>query len=173
MSFNKTIDDFSFRWTLIYQPLGFGEHHFLGVDKSQCPPYEKSLIVYYYSSLILHCTFYPFFVPWSITPHSTECLFKVYKCTEKFLFLQKSYNISVIWRWISFFYKTYSYPTIPDYPSCDFWFLPRLKGEDTIPFVLIQIYMKVKILLVMNVFVHVVIQYKLTESVLKKNEYKF
>ena len=42
----KTIDDFSFRWTLIYQPLGNdGEHHFLGVDKSQCPPYEKSLIV--------------------------------------------------------------------------------------------------------------------------------
>jgi hypothetical protein len=42
------------RWTLIYQSLGsdvhlsvgFGEHHFLGVDKSQCPPYEKSLIVY-------------------------------------------------------------------------------------------------------------------------------
>ena len=32
VSFNKTID-------------GFGEHHFLGVDKSQCPPYEKSLIV--------------------------------------------------------------------------------------------------------------------------------
>jgi hypothetical protein len=37
----------------IYQPVevmftsavGFGEHHFLGVDKSQCPPYEKSLIV--------------------------------------------------------------------------------------------------------------------------------
>ena len=27
--------------------VGFGEHHFLGVDKSQCPPYEKSLIVYY------------------------------------------------------------------------------------------------------------------------------
>jgi hypothetical protein len=26
--------------------IGFGEHHFLGVDKSQCPPYEKSLIVY-------------------------------------------------------------------------------------------------------------------------------
>ena len=25
--------------------VGFGEHHFLGVDKSQCPPYEKSLIV--------------------------------------------------------------------------------------------------------------------------------
>ena len=24
--------------------VGFGEH-FLGVDKSQCPPYEKSLIV--------------------------------------------------------------------------------------------------------------------------------
>jgi hypothetical protein len=24
---------------------GFGEHHFLGVDKSQCPPYEKSLLV--------------------------------------------------------------------------------------------------------------------------------
>jgi hypothetical protein len=23
----------------------FGEHHFLGVDKSQYPPYEKSLIV--------------------------------------------------------------------------------------------------------------------------------
>ena len=22
-----------------------GEHHFLGVDKSQCPPYGKSLIV--------------------------------------------------------------------------------------------------------------------------------
>jgi hypothetical protein len=21
--------------------VGFGEHHFLGVDKSQCPPYEK------------------------------------------------------------------------------------------------------------------------------------
>jgi len=71
------------------------------------------------------------------------------------------------------FYKTYSYPTIP---SCDFLFLPRLKGEDlyiAIPFVLIQIYMQVKILLVMNVFVHVVIRYKLTESVLKKNEYKF
>jgi hypothetical protein len=27
--------------------VGFGEHHFLGIDKSQCPPYEKSLIVYY------------------------------------------------------------------------------------------------------------------------------
>jgi hypothetical protein len=26
--------------------VGFGEHHFLGFDKSQCPPYEKSLIVY-------------------------------------------------------------------------------------------------------------------------------
>jgi hypothetical protein len=26
--------------------VGFGEHHFLWVDKSQCPPYEKSLIVY-------------------------------------------------------------------------------------------------------------------------------
>jgi hypothetical protein len=26
--------------------VGFGEHHFLGVDKLQCPPYEKSLIVY-------------------------------------------------------------------------------------------------------------------------------
>jgi hypothetical protein len=25
--------------------VGFGEHHFLGVDKSQCPPDEKSLIV--------------------------------------------------------------------------------------------------------------------------------
>jgi hypothetical protein len=25
--------------------VGFGEHHFLGVDKSRCPPYEKSLIV--------------------------------------------------------------------------------------------------------------------------------
>jgi hypothetical protein len=25
--------------------VGFGEHYFLGVDKSQCPPYEKSLIV--------------------------------------------------------------------------------------------------------------------------------
>jgi hypothetical protein len=25
--------------------VGFGKHHFLGVDKSQCPPYEKSLIV--------------------------------------------------------------------------------------------------------------------------------
>jgi hypothetical protein len=55
------------RWTLIYQPrgsdvhrshaIGFGEHHFLRVDKSmalvnitssglinQCPSYEKSLI---------------------------------------------------------------------------------------------------------------------------------
>jgi hypothetical protein len=28
--------------------VGFGEHHFPGVDKSQCPPYEKSLIVYCY-----------------------------------------------------------------------------------------------------------------------------
>jgi hypothetical protein len=30
-----------------HQPsaVGFGEHHFLGVDKSQCPPYEKSLLV--------------------------------------------------------------------------------------------------------------------------------
>jgi hypothetical protein len=27
--------------------VGFGEHHFLGVDKSQCPPYEKSLIESY------------------------------------------------------------------------------------------------------------------------------
>jgi hypothetical protein len=26
--------------------VGFGEHHFQGVDKLQCPPYEKSLIVY-------------------------------------------------------------------------------------------------------------------------------
>ena len=25
--------------------VGFCEHHFLGVDKSQCPPYEKTLIV--------------------------------------------------------------------------------------------------------------------------------
>jgi hypothetical protein len=25
--------------------VGFGEHHFLGVNKTQCPPYEKSLIV--------------------------------------------------------------------------------------------------------------------------------
>ena len=24
---------------------GFGEHHFLGVDQSQYPPFEKSLIV--------------------------------------------------------------------------------------------------------------------------------
>ena len=29
--------------------VGFGEHHFLGDDKSQCPPHEKSLIIYYYS----------------------------------------------------------------------------------------------------------------------------
>ena len=31
--------------------VGFGEYHFLGVDKSQCPPYEKSLIVYYYMTI--------------------------------------------------------------------------------------------------------------------------
>jgi hypothetical protein len=28
--------------------VGFGEHDFFGIDKSQCSPYEKSLIVYYY-----------------------------------------------------------------------------------------------------------------------------
>jgi hypothetical protein len=32
--------------------VGLSEHHFLGVDKSQCPPYEKLLIVYYQRTLL-------------------------------------------------------------------------------------------------------------------------
>jgi hypothetical protein len=32
--------------------VGFGEHHFLGVNKTQCPPYEKSLIVFQQNILI-------------------------------------------------------------------------------------------------------------------------
>ena len=37
-----------------HQPsaVDFDEHHFLGVDKSQCPPYEKSLIVNYQRTLL-------------------------------------------------------------------------------------------------------------------------
>jgi hypothetical protein len=33
---------------MLTSAVGFGEHYFLGVDKSQCPPYEKSLIVVKY-----------------------------------------------------------------------------------------------------------------------------
>jgi hypothetical protein len=34
--------------------VGFGEHHFLGVDKSQCTPFEKSLI-YIETICLLFC----------------------------------------------------------------------------------------------------------------------
>jgi hypothetical protein len=37
---------------MLTSAVGFGEHYFLGVDKSQCPPYEKSLIVYCYTPYI-------------------------------------------------------------------------------------------------------------------------
>jgi hypothetical protein len=39
---NKLINPLEVMFT---SAVGFGEHHFLRVDKSQCPPYEKSLIV--------------------------------------------------------------------------------------------------------------------------------